>query len=270
MRLDRERVRKIIFESDTREGRLFDVALIVCILLSVFTVVLDTSVPIPGAYDTLFYVLEWLFTIVFTLEYGLRLWSIERPLRYATSFYGLVDLLCILPTYVSLLLPGSEHLLAIRVLRLLRVFRIFRLMRFVSEANLLITALRESRRKITVFLATVLSLIVVAGSLMYVIEGPENGYTSIPASMYWAIVTVTTVGYGDISPKTGLGRLIASALMITGYAILAVPTGVFSVELSQAMRRRETARVCPGCAAEGHAHNASYCFSCGHALDPSS
>ena len=266
MRIDRERVRRIIFESDTREGRLFDVALIGCILLSVATVVLDTSVPIPGDFDTLFYVLEWLFTVLFTVEYGLRLWSIERPLRYATSFYGLVDLLCILPTYVSVLVPGSEHLLVIRVLRLLRVFRIFRLTRFVSEANLLVTALRESRRKITVFLATVMTLIMVAGSLMYVIEGPENGYTSIPTSMYWAIVTVTTVGYGDISPKTGLGRLIASALMITGYAILAVPTGVFSVELSQAMRRRETARVCLSCAAEGHTHNASYCWNCGQAL----
>jgi len=266
MRLDRERVRKIIFESDTPEGRLFDVALIVCILLSVATVVLDTAVPIPGAFDTTFYVVEWLFTIVFTIEYALRLWSIERPLHYATSFYGLVDLLCIVPTYVSVFVPGSEHLLVIRVLRMLRVFRVFRLMRFVSEANLLVTALRASRRKITVFLATVLTLIMVAGSLMYVIEGPENGFTSIPTSMYWAIVTVTTVGYGDISPKTGLGRLIASALMITGYAILAVPTGVFSVELSDAMRRRETARVCRACAAEAHTANASYCWNCGHEL----
>jgi voltage-gated potassium channel len=262
----RDQVKTVIFESETPAGRAFDVALIVCILASVSAVFLDSINSIHAEYAELLYGVEWSFTILFTIEYAARLWCVEQPMRYARSFYGVVDLLGTLPTYLSLFLPGTQLLLAIRILRVMRVFRVFRLLRYVGEADVLVEALRNSRRKITVFLFTVLSLVVVTGSIMYLIEGPANGFTSIPISMYWAVVTVTTVGYGDISPVTPLGRLIASALMILGYAIIAVPTGIFSVQLSEAMRKQANTRVCPRCVAEGHANEASFCWRCGSQL----
>ena len=266
MRLDRERARKIIFESDTPEGRRFDVWLIGLIIASVLAIFADSLPAVHASLGPWLYGVEWLFALIFTVEYGFRLWSVEHPFRYAMSFFGIVDLLAFLPTYASPFLPGSQYLIAIRILRVLRVFRILKLTRFIGEANALIDALRASRRKIAVFLVTVMTLIVVAGSLMYLIEGPENGYTSIPASMYWAVVTVTTVGYGDISPHTPLGRILASALMITGYAIIAVPTGIFSVEYSDAVRRREAMHQCPNCSATGHVVHAAFCWRCGAQL----
>jgi voltage-gated potassium channel len=264
----RDRARIVIFEAETPAGRTFDVVLIVCILASVGVVFLDSVPAIHRAYARTLYGIEWFFTILFTVEYAARLWCVERPLRYARSFYGVVDLLGTLPTYLSLFVPGTQFLLVIRILRVLRVFRVLRLLRYVGEADVLIEALRSSRRKVTVFLFTVLSLVVVTGSIMYLVEGEANGFTSIPISMYWAVVTVTTVGYGDISPVTPLGRLIASALMILGYAIIAVPTGIFSVQLSEAMRKRQNTRACARCAAEGHSGEASFCWRCGSPLHP--
>jgi voltage-gated potassium channel len=262
----RERVRRIIFESDTPAGRAFDVVLMVCILASVLAVLADSLPYVHDDYGRALYVVEWFFTILFTIEYVLRLWSIDQRLSYAKSFYGITDLLGTIPTYLSLLFPGAQFMLVIRILRVLRVFRVLRLFRFVREANVLVDAIRASRAKITVFLVTVMSLTVVFGSLMYLIEGPEHGFTSIPASMYWAVVTVTTVGYGDIAPGTPLGRIIAAILMISGYGILAVPTGIFSAELITASRRRTSSRVCTACAAEGHSEGAAYCYRCGHHL----
>lgn len=266
MQTFRDKTRIVIFEAETPAGRAFDVILIVCILASVGAVFLDSIPTIHRKYAHALYAIEWFFTILFTIEYAARLWCVERPLRYARSFYGVIDLLGTVPTYLSLFLPGAQFLLVIRFLRVLRVFRVLRLLRYVGEADVLIEALRKSRRKVTVFLFTVVSLVVVTGSIMYLVEGEANGFTSIPISMYWAIVTVTTVGYGDISPVTPLGRLIASALMILGYAIIAVPTGIFSVQLSEAMRRRGTTRVCPRCVAEGHSDEASFCWRCGSRL----
>jgi voltage-gated potassium channel len=203
---------------------------------------------------------------MFTVEYLLRLACVGRPLKYAFSFYGIVDLLAIVPTYLSLLLPGSQYLLVIRILRILRIFRILKLVAYLSEARLLMRALRASSRKITVFLFTVLTLVVIFGSLMYVIEGEANGFTSIPRSIYWAIVTLTTVGYGDISPQTGMGQTLASMVMILGYSIIAVPTGIVTVEMSQAFRQKVSTQACPECSAEGHDADARYCKYCGAAL----
>jgi len=262
----RETTRIIIFEAETPAGRAFDVGLIVCILVSVGAVFLDTVPSIHATHGRLLYGVEWFFTIVFSIEYAARLWCIRQPMRYARSFYGIVDLLGILPTYLSLLIAGTQYLLVIRILRVLRVFRVLRLLRYVREADVLIDALRDSQRKITVFLFTVVSLVVIFGSLMYLIEGEAHGFVSIPSSMYWAVVTLTTVGYGDISPQTPVGRFIASALMIMGYAIIAVPYGIFSVHLTRAMRRRENTRVCPSCATEGHAQEAAFCWRCGSGL----
>ena len=259
----RRRLHEIIFEADTRAGRLFDLALIWLILLSVATVVLESVSRVRAQYGALLYALEWLFTFLFTVEYVLRLLSVRRPLRYATSFFGVVDLLAIIPTYLSILLPGSQYLLVIRILRLLRVFRLLKLSEYVAEADTLRLALRASRRKISVFISAVVLLVVIIGSLMYVIEGEEYGFTSIPVSIYWAIVTLTTVGYGDLSPRTPLGQMLASIVMILGYGIIAVPTGIVTVELAQAVRRRDISRQsCPSCAAEGHDPDAVYCKYC--------
>ena len=266
MATSRERIRRIIFESDTPAGLAFDVALIVCILASVVAVLFDSLPVVQRDYGAWFYRIEWVFTALFTVEYALRLWCIEQPGRYARSFYGIVDLLGVLPTYVSLLVTGSQYLLVIRILRVLRVFRVLRMFRYVSEAEQLTEALRRGRRKVAVFFLSVISLIVIFGSVMYLVEGPENGFTSIPESLYWAVVTLTTVGYGDIAPSTGLGRLIASLVMITGYAIIAVPTGIFAAELSQVARQKGDGRSCPNCSAEGHHEGAGFCWNCGHHL----
>jgi voltage-gated potassium channel len=205
-------------------------------------------------------------TILFTVEYGLRLLSLTQPRRYMTSFFGVVDVLAVVPTYLSVVLPGSQYFLTVRILRLLRIFRILKLSEYLAEAEVIMRALRESRRKISVFLLGVLTAVVIMGALMYVIEGEAHGFTSIPISIYWAIVTMTTVGYGDLSPHTALGKALASCVMILGYAIIAVPTGIVTVEMSHAMRRRVSTRACSRCSAEGHEHDARYCKYCGAQL----
>src|SRR5688500_2088179 len=260
----RARLHEIIFEADTRAGRLFDLALIWLILLSVATVILESIGRFRAQYGDLLYALEWLFTILFTVEYLLRLLSVRHPLRYATSFFGIVDLLAIIPTYLSIFVPGSQYLLVIRILRLLRVFRLLKLSEYVAEADTLRLALRASRRKISVFISAVVLLVVIIGALMYVVEGEAHGFTSIPLSIYWAIVTLTTVGYGDLSPRTPLGQMLASVVMIIGYGIIAVPTGIVTVELAQAARGKKiTTQSCPSCSAEGHDPDAVYCKYCG-------
>lgn len=259
----RRKLHIIIFEADTPAGKLFDIILIGSIFLSVLTVMLDSVQSIQADYGTQLYTIEWVFTIIFTIEYALRLMTVGRPWKYATSFFGVVDLLAIIPTYISMLIPGTQYLLVIRILRVLRIFRVLKLAQHLSEANMLLRAIIASRRKITVFLYVVLTLVVIVGSLMYLVEGPEHGFTSIPQSIYWAIVTLTTVGYGDISPETSLGQALASMVMILGYAILAVPTGIVTVELQQITRGQITTQTCPECSAEGHDVDASFCKYCG-------
>jgi len=263
-----EKLHSIIFEAETPAGKLFDVLLIISILASVIVVMLDSVSVVNTRYDRQLNFLEWLFTLLFTVEYILRLLCVGRPLSYATSFYGIVDLLAIIPTYLSVLIPGTEFLLVIRVLRILRIFRVLKLVQYISEATLLLKALHASRRKITVFLFTVLALVVILGSLMYLIEGAENGFTSIPRSIYWAIVTLTTVGYGNIAPQTSLGQILAAFVMILGYSIIAVPTGIVTVELSRAAAssNNETTISCQECSAEGHDSDADYCKFCGSKL----
>lgn len=259
----RQRLYEVIFGIDTRAGRLFDILLLWSILLSVFAVMLESVPSIRADYPVALRIVEWVFTILFTIEYILRISVVRRPMRYALSFYGLVDLLAILPTYLSLFIPGAQSLLVIRALRLLRVFRVLKLIHFVQDADLVLTALRNSRRKITAFLGTVVIITLIAGTLMYLIEGGVNeGFSSIPQGMYWAIVTITTVGYGDISPVTNIGRLLAGALMITGYSIIAVPTGIVSVELAQATRAG-LKRACAKCGRTDHDLDARFCKHCG-------
>ncbi|HET9943649.1 MAG TPA: ion transporter, partial [Terriglobia bacterium] len=227
----RLRLHDIVFENDTPAGKAFDIAVLVSSRLSVFVVLLESVASIRQAYGNVLRVAEWTFTVLFTIEYILRLACVSKPVRYAFSFFGMVDLFAIVPTYLSLVLPGTQTLLVIRALRLLRVFRVLKLGHYIRAARSLGSALSASRQKITVFLSSVLTIVVIVGALMYLIEGEANGFTSIPVSIYWAIVTMTTVGYGDIAPKTILGQLVASALMITGYAVIAVPTGIITVEL---------------------------------------
>lgn len=269
----RARVHEIIFGIDTQAGRAFDIGLVVAILLSILVVVLESVPAIGGPHAELMNGLEWFFTLLFTIEYVTRLATVRRPLRYALSFYGLIDLMSLLPTYVSLLIPGTEALLDIRILRLLRVLRIFKLSRYFEEFTRLGEALAASRRKIMVFLAVVLMAVLILGTVMYVVEGPENGYTSIPAAMYWAIVTMTTVGYGDITPKTALGQAIASFMMLLGWGILAVPTGIVTAEMTaQRSRRRTPIRSplrCGHCGTGGHELSSHYCKDCGTALPES-
>ena len=262
----RSKLHEIIFEANTPAGKIFDLVLIVLIILSVLCVMLDSVSEFRATYSTTLRVLEWFFTVVFTIEYGLRLLCVQRPWRYAVSFYGLVDLLSILPAYLSLVVAGTHYLLVVRLLRILRIFRILKLVNYLGEARQLTRALMASRRKVGVFLFTVVTLVVILGSLMYVVEGERNGFTSIPRSIYWAIVTLTTVGYGDIAPRTDLGQFLAAFIMILGYAIIAVPTGIVTVEMSNVFRQPVDNRACPICAAEGHDHNALYCIFCGGQL----
>ncbi|WP_266205575.1 ion transporter [Pontibacter kalidii] len=265
----RRKLYRIIFEADTPAGKGFDVALLVLIILSVTIVSLESVVALRREYLELFLRLEWSFTIIFTIEYFLRIYSTPRPIKYIFSFFGLVDLLAILPTYLSLFILGSQYLLVVRVLRLLRIARIFKLTRFINEGQVLTRALRASATKIAVFLGTVLLLVVIIGSLMYLIEGQESGYTSIPKSIYWTIVTLTTVGYGDIAPQTALGQFIASIVMIMGYGIIAVPTGIVTVEMSRSERLGVShSRVCPNCHTEGHLAEANFCYNCGYSFEP--
>jgi voltage-gated potassium channel len=266
----RRRLYNVIFEADTPAGRNFDIALVIAILLSILVVVLD-SVPSFNAhhYRTM-NALEWGITLLFTVEYIARLLSVRHPIRYATSFFGIIDLLSVLPTYFSFFVPEASALLDIRILRLLRVFRIFKLTLYINEYTMLGSALRASGRKILVFLSVVLMAVLILGTVMYVVEGPQHGYTSIPVAMYWAIVTMTTVGYGDITPQTGLGKAIASFMMLLGWGILAVPTGIVTAEMtSQRLGNlRRTPRACPGCNSEGHEPIARFCKDCGTALPP--
>jgi voltage-gated potassium channel len=262
----RHRLHEIIFEADTRAGKAFDVALLCAILLSVTVVALESVASIRERFGVELRAVEWFFTALFTVEYVLRMVAVLKPLRYARSFFGLVDLLALLPTYLSLLLPGAQSLLVVRVLRLLRIFRVLKLASFLGQADILLTALRASRQKIIVFLGGVLSTVVIMGALMYMVEGGENGFDSIPRGMYWAVVTMTTVGFGDITPKTVVGQFIASLLMIAGYGILAVPTGIVSVELAAAARKHVDTQACPGCGTYGHDADAKYCKHCGTAL----
>lgn len=262
----RDKAYRIIFESDTPAGRLFDVVLMVAIVLSVLTVFVESVRSIRFRFGPVLFGLEWAFTLLFSVEYGLRIATARKPARYVLSFFGIVDLFSILPTYLGLIFPGSHYFLSIRSLRLLRVFRVFKLSKFLREANVLSTALLASGRKITVFLSTVSMLVVVIGTLMYMIEGEENGFTDIPTSIYWAIVTLTTVGYGDVSPHTPLGKTLASLVMILGYSIIAVPTGIVTVEMSQAKKRADAERSCPQCGRTGHDIDARFCKHCGGTL----
>ncbi|PYE56663.1 ion transporter [Deinococcus yavapaiensis] len=255
----------VIFNNDTRAGQLFDLALTLLIFASVFAVMLESVSGLRRSYGVMLRDLEWLFTIVFTVEYTLRLVTARRALHYSRSFFGVVDLLSILPGFIALLFPGTQAFTVVRALRLLRVFRILRLGRYLQEASVITEALRASSAKITVFLATVLTLVLIIGALMYVVEGPENGYTSIPTSMYWAIVTITTVGYGDIAPSTPLGKFLASLTMILGYGILAVPTGIVTVSLARAGRPTRFV-TCERCGEERHDTDARYCKTCGERL----
>ena len=264
----RQRVHTVIFEADTPAGRAFDIALIVAITVSVVLVITESVRGLSTPTRNALHAAEWTLTVLFTIEYIARLLAVRRPLAYATSFFGLVDLMAILPTYASVLFAGGHYFLVVRVLRLLRIFRIFKLSHFLTQADVLTEALRASRVKIAVFLFAVSTLVVIIGALMYVIEGEANGFTSIPLGMYWAVVTLTTVGYGDLAPATTMGRIVASFVMILGYGIIAVPTGIVTTELVNAARRPEdiSRQACPGCGAEGHRPGAKFCYACASPL----
>jgi len=270
----RERLYEIIFEADTPLGKTFDIALLILILGSVLVVMLETVPAFDAKYHKLFEALEWVFTIFFTFEYVTRLYSTHAPKKYALSFYGIVDLLSILPTYISVLFPAAQSLMVIRALRLLRVFRIFKLGQFMVEGQIIMKALKESRNKILVFLFFITIMVTIFGSIIYLVEGslPDSKFTSIPKSVYWAIVTLTTVGYGDIAPQTNFGQFLASIIMILGYAVIAVPTGIVTSELTKGQKKKAakdiTSQVCSHCLKEGHSTNADFCKFCGGALHP--
>lgn len=262
----RVRLHDVIFEADTKAGRFFDVVLLWAIMLSVLAVMLESVSSIEAKWGDWLKVIEWSLTVLFTIEYALRLMCVRKPLGYAKSFFGVVDLMAVIPTYLSLFFAGTQVLAVVRVLRVLRVFRLFKLSQFVDEAEALVTSLMASLRKIIVFMGTVLTLVVIMGTCMYLIEGADSGFDSIPRSIYWAIVTLTTVGYGDIAPETPLGQTVAAFVMMLGYVIIAVPTGIVSVELSRT-RQRITTRSCPTCVAQDHDHNAVFCKICGAHLE---
>lgn len=266
----KESTYRVIFEADTVAGKIFDIALICVIFTSILAVMLESVSALQQLYGPWFQIAEWSITALFTLEYALRLACVRHPLRYAFSFFGIVDLLSILPTYLSLIIPGAQSLAVIRALRLLRIFRVLKLGQYLKGANLLVVALRTSRHKIIVFLGSIIVLVIILGSTMYLVEnGQGSGFTSIPRSMYWAVVTMTTVGYGDILPSTVLGQVIASFVMIMGYAIIAVPTGIVTAEIVQAAGVRTiTTRACPECFTEGHEEHARFCKDCGDPLMP--
>ncbi len=262
----RQRLYVMIFQSDTTAGRRFDGILLLIILASLVIVMLDSIDQIHQNYADVLAYIEWGFTLVFLIEYGLRLYCSPKPLRYAFSFYGLVDLLAIVPGILALYYSDAQYLLIIRIIRMLRIFRVLKLSPYLKQANYLMAALRGSKQKIVVFLVSVCTLVTVFGTLMYVIEGPEHGFTSIPKGIYWAIVTLTTVGFGDIVPKTPLGQVISSLVMITGYSIIAVPTGIFTAELASAMRGEQLQTDCPVCKKNSHEPNAAFCSRCGSNL----
>lgn len=255
-----------VFHHDAPDERNFDLWLIAAILASVAVVILDSVPMVQTRWHGALYVAEWFFTLLFTAEYALRLWVVRKPLRYARSFYGVIDLLAILPTFLSLLFPASASLTVIRALRLLRIFRVLKLVEYSSEAGVLIEALLRSRRKIFVFIATLLTIVVIFGALMYVVEGPERGFTSIPTGMYWAVVTVATVGFGDIAPTTSFGRFITSVLIVIGYSIIAVPTGIYTAELARSLQPKRRHVRCLECALPDHESDAWHCRKCGRSL----
>jgi len=262
----KQRLHEIVYEADTSAGRAFDILLIAFIIISVLVVMLESVEGIKQQYGDLLYGIEWGLTILFTVEYFVRIWVIKRPSGYIFSFFGIVDLLAILPTYLSLFFTGTQYLLVIRSIRLLRIFRIFKLTRYLSESQILIDALTASRTKITIFIFTVLMMVCIIGSVMYLVEGPENGFTSIPASIYWVIVTITTVGYGDIIPQTNFGKFLNSIIMILGYGILAVPTGIVASELNTASKVATNTQACSNCGNEYHDDDAGFCKICGESL----
>ncbi|MDM8349745.1 ion transporter [Pseudomonas sp. sp1636] len=265
----RQRLYIIIFHTDTPAGQRFDNWLLLTILASLVVVMLDSVSDVHDQFGAWLKAFEWAFTLLFAVEYSVRLYCSPKPLRYAFSFYGLVDLLAVLPAILALLFADAQYLLIIRVIRMLRVFRVLKLSPYLRQANFLLTALRGSRQKIIVFFATIAILVTVFGTLMYVIEGPVNGFTSIPKGIYWAVVTLTTVGFGDIVPKTALGQALSTLVMITGYSIIAVPTGIFTAELASAMRGGDQLRQdCPSCAKDFHEHGAAFCSRCGNPLFP--
>lgn len=264
----REVLHSVIFGTHTPAGRMFDVILIIMILFSVFAVMLDSISSLHHHYIGYIKIAEWFFTIIFTFEYLLRLYVVKSPLKYAISFFGIVDLIAIVPTYLSLIFVGSHYLVVIRTLRLLRVFRILKLVKYLNQADILLKAMKASRPKIIIFLFTVTNLVIIIGSIMYVIEGEDYGFTSIPTGIYWAIVTLTTVGYGDISPGTPLGQAIASVVMIMGYGIIAVPTGIMTMEISRAQYNEKQAYfACPDCGHDIEDANANFCKFCGCKLE---
>jgi voltage-gated potassium channel len=262
----RRRLHEIIFQADTPAGKLFDEALLVTILISVLAVMLESVESIRVAYGAYLHITEIVITLLFTVEYGLRLWCVRHPLHYARSFFGVIDLLAILPFYLSLIFVGSQSLMVIRAIRLLRIFRIFKLARYVGEVKALMRALRATRHKIMVFFATVLIIALILGAMLYVIEGEESGFTSIPAGFYWAIVTVTTVGYGDIAPQTLLGQIVAAVAMLLGYSLIIIPTGIFALEIARTVRRSPRSEPCPACSRGGHDEDAVHCKFCGASL----
>jgi len=261
----REQLRNVIFEADTPAGKMFDVLLFVAILMSVALTMFSSVHHIQAAHGPVLFSLNTMFTVLFTIEYILRLYCAEQPVRYARSFFGMVDLLAVLPFYVGLLVPSTRFLDVIKVLRMLRIFRVLKMAQYVGEADVLKNALIESRRKIGIFFVFVLTIVVILGSLMYIIEGEQNGFTSIPKSVYWAIVTLTTVGYGDISPQTGAGQALAAFIMVIGYSIIAVPTGIITAELSLSAADKN-ARTCDACGHGKHDPSACYCSRCGAEL----
>ncbi|HSG67708.1 MAG TPA: ion transporter [Bacteroidales bacterium] len=260
----RRKLFRIIFGTDTKAGKLFDIVLMITIILSIIVVMLDSVAQVHDNQGRILFIAEWVFTVLFTIEYALRIYTSKNKYRYIGSFYGIIDLLAILPTYLSLFLAGGQYLIIIRILRLLRVFRILKLYRFIGASTYLIDSLKASRHKIAVFLSAVMAIVVVMGAAMYLIEGPENGFKSIPESIYWAIITLTTVGYGDITPITPLGKALASLVMILGYSIIAVPTGIITAEMTRKARPgAQHKTICSKCGCEDHDKDAVFCKMCG-------
>ncbi|MFT4575703.1 MAG: voltage-gated potassium channel [Polaribacter sp.] len=263
----RHRLHEIIYEADTPSGKIFDVILLIAILASIVLVMLESVQSFDEKYHHFLDVSEWVITILFSIEYIIRIVSIKKPLKYIFSFYGIIDLLSTIPKYLSLILVGSHNLAALRALRLLRVFRILKLARYIGASNRLLVALRASRAKIAVFLFFIVIICIILGTVMYMIEGEENGFTSIPRSVYWAIVTLTTVGYGDIAPHTPIGQFIASIIMIMGYAIIAIPTGIVTSEITKMDAVHTNTQSCPDCLKENHKDGAEFCYNCGSKLN---
>lgn len=263
----RHRLHEIIYEADTRAGKIFDVVLLIAILASIVLVMLESVRSFDAKYHYFLDISEWVITILFSIECIIRIFSIKKPLKYIFSFYGIIDLLSTIPKYLSLILVGSHNLAALRALRLLRVFRILKLARYIGASNRLLVALKASKAKIAVFLFFIVIICIILGTIMYMIEGEENGFTSIPRSVYWAIVTLTTVGYGDIAPNTPIGQFIASIIMILGYGIIAIPTGIVTSEMTKANAVHTNTQSCPNCLAEEHVDAAEFCYKCSHKLN---